>query len=205
MSNLFVEYPSYQQIISWLITLIGGGAGGAFFSYFFNKWNNDQIAKAKEKGAISALSSEVATCRQLCNHNEKMGHVSIAYFVRFPTLVANNVTFVDRHSYPNLIPLQSRLESYTLALLQMNERIDLYKTITPLSKDIHSKLGTDRDDLRNVIAQICRGEKELEYIGLEDIIVLPKFIDDLEAQISKMVSSKEEKSIWKRKNMKKSD
>lgn len=176
-----------QQVIQWLVPLVGGGLAGSALAILFNLWNAKQIATAKERGMIAALAAELRRSSLLCSHNAKLQAYSIAPFIHFPTIAARNAAFEERHSYPRLASIIQDLEYYTLGVMQVNEMIDQYRLLIPSYDTARHQPTKDRDDLRNQIAAICKGDFKLEGIGPENFLVLPRFIEVVAKKVESLL------------------
>ena len=175
-----------QQVLQLLASMIGGGLAGSGLTAYINAQNAKSISRAKESGTIAALTGELRRAALMCKHNAKLHSDIVAPFIHFPTTAAVNATFEERHSYPRLAHLQQELEWYTLAIIQMNELIDLYRLLLP-SVIRQGPATTDteerRDRVRNDIVSKCNGSGKLEGVGPDDTIVLPTFIEHLLRQV----------------------
>jgi hypothetical protein len=176
-----------QQVTQLLISFVGGGLAGSVLTILFNFWNAKRIATAKEKGMIETIAAELRASNLLCAHNAKLQAYSIAPFIHFPTIAACNVAFEERHSYPRLASIIQDIEYYTLGVMQVNEMIDQYRLLIYSYDTSLQQHGKDRDDLRNQIAAICKGDSKLEGTGPENFLILPTFIEVLAKRVESLL------------------
>lgn len=169
-----------QPWFSLLVTVVTGSLMSAIVTVLYHRWNTRQAAKAKEKGAIAALAAELRHSRLLCDHNANLKDDSTAPFICFPTTVALDVTFRERHSYPQLASRQKALEAYTMGMMHINQLIDSYRllwTSPEVSTTINPGAAGRREQLRFQIADLCAGRERLKAVEYDSSITLPKFID----------------------------
>jgi len=173
-----------QQILQLVISAIGGGLAGSILTAILNNRNQRRAADSKERATISSLTSELRRSNLVCQQNTKLRGEPVAAFIHFPTTVAINATFQERHSYPRLADLQVELEQYTLAVVQINGMIDLYQKMVTSSNTIYAPHDCNR--LRDAIAAMCAGESHLEGVSSIDAFIFPEFIDHLLAKVRKL-------------------
>jgi len=172
-----------SEIIQWLLSLLGGGLFGSIVSILFNVWNTNRNALRKEKGMIASLEAELRRSDLLCKHNAQLQGSKIAPFIHFPTIAAINVAFEERHSYPRTASIDKEIEYYTLAVMQINEMIDLYQSLITA----HEDPPIEQDNLRNSIASICQGNSKLLGIGHQGFLVLPQYISSLSPKVYELL------------------
>lgn len=175
-----------QDIIQWLVALVGGGLAGSALAILFNLWNASRMTRSKEVSLLEALHGELQRSRLLCDHNAKLQAHRTAVFIRFPAIGATKATFEERHSYPSLASVIKQLEYYTLAVLQVNEMIDQYRLLIAEEGAPGYHIAADRDNLRNQIAGICAGSVDLKGTGPENFLRLPTFIDLVSSKVARI-------------------
>ena len=170
------------QLLQLLAAVLGGGAVGSLLSIFYNFIRDRAQFKVAENGVISALKGELRRNILLCKYNAKLDVHAYAPFVHFRTDVISKVALEDNYKYKRLVGFLDKLEWYSLSLVHVNELIDVYRLLIPLTE----KQGpNERDNLRNSIASICKGNK-IEGIGPEGFIVLNSFIDSLSSYLEEI-------------------
>ncbi len=158
-----------------LISLIGGGLAGGILTIAYNWFNAKQRAQAQERATIAALFSELRCSQCLCGFNT-LGKAPKP-FVPLPNIVAERVAFGDRHNYPRLEKFQKAIEQYTLALLQVNQLISLYRLLLASGK------SENQDVVRRIdgqIVSICQGKPALDIGNLNLPTSIANLISDLE-------------------------
>jgi len=178
-----METISQGQVIQWLISMLGGGLAGASLSIAFGAWNSRRLAREHEAAIIDALIAEVRSTLLLCKHNSKLQHASLAPFITFTTVATVKAVFEERERYPRLAGIQTLLEDYTLALLRVNQLIELYRVISPLAGTAVHQSAIERDNLRNSIAAICSGDGRIEGIGSEGFLIFPSYVEVIQTKI----------------------
>ena len=175
-----------QPWVTLLISVIFGGVAGATLTILYNRVAAKQAARGREGGAIASLAGELWRCRLLCDHNAKLRQNATAPFIRFPTTVSENVTFGERHAFPRMEHLQSRLEAFALAAIHVNQLIDLHHQLwssTETPSSVSKGAPGRREELRFQIADICSGQIKLESVGPEGFVVLPTFVDAISKEV----------------------
>ena len=118
-----------QPLPSWaplLVSALTGGLMAALVTILYNRHATGQASRAKEHGTVQALAGELRRARLLCDHNAALRPNDTAPFIRFPSLVSNEASFGQRHSYPSLSSLQPRIEEYALGAAHLNQLMDLH-------------------------------------------------------------------------------
>jgi len=178
-----------DPLVTLLVSIISGGLAGAALTILYNCAVARQSARAKESGAIASLAGELVRSRLLCEYNAKLRGNATTPFIRFPTAVSEKVTFGERHAYPRVKHLQSRLEAYTLALMHVNQLIDLHHRLwssTEIPSGVTKGAAGRREELRFNIADICSGQIKLDGVGSEGFLILPKYIDVVSKEVDKI-------------------
>ena len=166
----------------WFLFYKIHGAAGSLLSIFYNIIRVRTQSKVMENGVISALKGELRRNILLCKYNAKLDAHAYAPFVHFRTDVISKVAFEDNYKYKRLKDFRDKLEWYSLSLVHVNELIDDYRLLIPLTE----KQGpNERDNLRNSIASICKGNK-IEGIGPEGFIILDNFMESLSKYLDKI-------------------
>ena len=176
-------------VIQTLASIIGGGLAGGALTIGYNWWTAKQKSAAQEKATIAALVSELKHIRRLCDFNARIKGPGIALFVRFPTTVSLKATFEERHLYPRLKQLHQDLESLVLGVIQVNQLIDLHKSVLvmpsiPGGLDPRPELCSNTE---NQIRHLCSGQLKVENVGPENFIVLPTFTDVVLKRLEKLM------------------
>lgn len=168
--------------LSLLISAVTGGLMGAVANIIYSWSRGKHAARVKEDAMIASLMGELRRSHALCDHNAKLKLESTAPFVRFPTTVALRATFEERHSCPRLGNLHEKLEHYTMALLHINQLMDLHDLlwISPVpATGVDEGAQSRRGKLQHQIAELCAGKRKLEGVGPENFVIFPTFIDHL--------------------------
>ncbi len=162
------------QIIPMLISLIGGGLAGGAYTYWRNARDARQKAQAQETATIASLNAELSYIQRLERYNAGSNGEGDKPFIQFPTTVAVSVTFQQRQLYPKLRGLQDNLASHTLALIHVNQIIDLRHQLFIASR-LRSDMNIDAQlsSMRDCIHNICKGETKLGNIGIDNPADLP--------------------------------
>jgi hypothetical protein len=175
--------------LSLLISAVTGGLMGAIANIVYG-WRTDRrAARLKQEATVASLMGELRRSRALCDHNGKLKLESTAPFIRFPTTVAVRATFEERHSYPRLRSLHNELEDYTMALLHINQLMDLHDLLWISSvpaTGVDEGAQSRRGKLQHQIADLCAGQEKLTGVGPEDFVVLPSFIDYVMKSIERL-------------------
>ncbi len=172
-------------VLQSLASLIGGGLAGASLTIVYNLIKTKIEQDSKGKGVLSALAGEARRCKILCEYNGRMDIGGNPNFISFPITVALSATFEERHAFPKLQAMMKDLEAYTLALLHINQMIELHNSMWPaLDKEFS---GTHKNNLRNQVIGWCKGEKPLEGVGPDNYVVLPNFISQISAKLDERV------------------
>jgi hypothetical protein len=168
--------------LSLLISAVTGGLMGAIANILY-AWRADRrAARVKQEATIASLMGELRRSRALCDHNAKLKLESTAPFIRFPTTVAVRATFEERHGYPRLRSLHNELEDYTMALLHINQLMDLHDLLWISSvpaTGVDEGAQSRRGKLQHQIADLCAGREKLTGVGPENFVVLPPFIGNV--------------------------
>lgn len=174
--------------ISFLIAASTGGLMGAIINVIYQRWAARSAADAKQRAVIEALSAEIARSRALCDYNASVVEDMTGPFVKFPTSTALLVSFTEREKFPRLASLQGDLVHYSLALLHINQLIELHHVLW-MSPELPT--GTTpgasgrRDILRARIGDICSGKTRIEGVGPNNFVTLPNYISNVIAQLNK--------------------
>ena len=173
------------MLASWLsliVSALTGGLMGAVINILYTSRKTKRALREEENGVIASLMTELRRSRALCDHNGGLKQESTAPFIRFPTTVAMHVTFEKPYGYPRLRSLLRDLEAYTMALLHLNQLMDLHDLlwISPVpATGVDEGAEGRRKKLQRQIADLCAGQEELKGVGPENFVVLPAFIDHL--------------------------
>lgn len=168
---------SFQLIIQSAISIIGGGLAGSILALLFNRNKENQSAKTREKVNIIALKCEINHNKILCQYNAKLINFGVSPFIHFPTILAIKTTFDERQNFPKLTNIQTKLEWYTLSIIQVNELIDLYQKL--LQAPPIGLIEKSYSILQDKIINLCKGNAKLEGVGNEDSWFLPIIIDSI--------------------------
>ena len=170
------------QLLQLLAAVLGGGAAGSLLSIFYNVIRDRSKSKFQENSVISSLKGELRRNILLCKYNSRLDVHAYAPFVHFRTDVISRVAFEDNYKYKRLKDCLDELEWYSLSLVHVNELIDDYRLLIPLTE----KQGpNERDNLRNSITSICKGNK-IEGIGPEGFIILDAFMESLSSYLDEV-------------------
>ena len=175
--------------LSLLVAAVTGGLMGAIVNIVYSWRIDKRTARVKQEATIASLMGELRRNRALCDHNGKLRLESTAPFIRFPTSVALRATFEERHSYPRLRSLHNKLEDYTMALLHINQLMDLHDLlwISPVPQtQVDEGAQSRRGKLQHQIADLCAGQEKLTGVGPENFVVLPSFIDPVIKSIERL-------------------
>jgi hypothetical protein len=174
--------------ISFLIAVTTGGLMGAIINVVYQRWSTQSAARAKQQAVIEALSAEINRSRALCDYNAGVMTDITGPFVKFPTTTTMLVSFTEREKFPRLSSIQGELVHYSLALLHINQLIELHHVLW-MSPEMPtgSTPGASgrRDILRARIGDICWGKTRIEGVGPNNFVVLPNYINHIIAELNK--------------------
>lgn len=148
--------------VSFGEAVIAGGVAGSLISIGYSWWSAKIDRERKEEGGIAALLGELRRTEGLCEFNvrlwKSMG--ALPPYIRFPSTVALKIAFEERHEYPQLAPIQDLLELYVLAVLHVNQMIDLC-----LAMPIEIPRSATPGNLRASVGRICDRQQEVDGFG----------------------------------------
>jgi hypothetical protein len=183
---------SSEQVVTWLVSILGGGLAGGIATILFNIINSNLAARRRETAIIEALRGEVRNNLLLCDHNAKLTYVTelpkisgLAPFVEFHTLAITRAIFEERQICPRLGPLQQDLEHYAFGLLQINQLIGHYRILSSVSGERNVPV-VQCNALMRRIAALCHGDEFLEGVGPEGSLGLPGWSKHINEELKKV-------------------
>ena len=170
------------DLLTLLVSAVSGGLMGSIANIFYTSRRDKALAQRRERATVSSLLGELRRSHALCAYNGTLKLESTAAFVRLPANVALRATFEDRHLLPRLAPLQEHCENYVIALLHLNQLMELHDLLwisTVPATGVDEGAQTRRGLLQHRIADICTGHENLKGVGQEGFITLPSFIQHM--------------------------
>lgn len=175
--------------LAYYLAKVYGDVAGTKLVIDFEKQQAAENQLQIEKGALASLKGELKRSKALCRHNASLKTKSLPPFIRFPTTAALHIAFEERYKYPRLKELFEDVETYTMALIHINQLMELHDLLwisqvpaTGVDEGAQSRRGK----LQLQIADLCAGVEKLEGVGPENFVILPQFIDYLENNIRRL-------------------
>jgi len=175
--------------LTLLVSAVSGGLMGSIATIVYTSQRDKGLARRKERATVASLLGELRRNHALCAYNGTLKLESTAAFVRLPTTVALRATFEERHLLPTLTPLQQDCENYAIALLHLNQLMELHDllwvSVVPAT-GVDEGAQSRRGSLQHRIADICTGHENLKGVGPDGFITMPSFIQYMIKSIEQM-------------------